>query len=330
MTGPPPRPRPLSRQQRQHPPGHRRHTLLDHLPLRRGDPAGQARRGRGRQPRHRRDLLASRIGALPVQPRQEVLPGQLRRREPGQQLPGPEPPVPLPDRPIAASSASITPSRPHNSVTAARPASPSAPHPARRPGPAAAAACCHVSCSPDRCPLRRDDHLLGSDHHPRPERHLSAPTRSCHPRTRGIGSEDQADDELDQQPVPGTPALATRQMFRCRSGRTARARGARFVGPRSDGVPFSLIRGCDCDAWRARAGRASPTQSPVEGAPAAPQGGAALSSLLRLNSATRQLALVRSDKRLRRRLVVCLTACRIAVRMGGLVHTWSAARNYSW
>ena len=44
--------------------------------LRRGDPPGQARRGRGRQPRHRGDLLACRVGALAVQPGQEVLPGQ--------------------------------------------------------------------------------------------------------------------------------------------------------------------------------------------------------------------------------------------------------------
>ena len=35
----------------------------------------------------------------PVQPGQEVLPGQLRRRHPGQQLPGPEPAVALLDRP---------------------------------------------------------------------------------------------------------------------------------------------------------------------------------------------------------------------------------------
>jgi hypothetical protein len=36
--------------------------------------------------------------ALPVQPRQEVLPGQLRRRDPGQQLPGPEAAIPLLNR----------------------------------------------------------------------------------------------------------------------------------------------------------------------------------------------------------------------------------------
>ena len=70
----------------------------DVLPLRRGDPPGQARRGRGRQPRHRHDLLPGRIGALAVQPGQEILSSQLRRSDPGQQLPGPEPAFALLDR----------------------------------------------------------------------------------------------------------------------------------------------------------------------------------------------------------------------------------------
>ena len=52
-----------------------------------GDPAGHARRrGRG-QGRHWRYLLPGRISALAVQARQEVLPGQLRRRDPRQQSP---------------------------------------------------------------------------------------------------------------------------------------------------------------------------------------------------------------------------------------------------
>ena len=68
-------------------------------PLRRGDPPGQARGGRRGQPRHGGDLLACRIGALAVQPGQEVLSGQLRRRDPGQQLPGAKAAVPLLDRP---------------------------------------------------------------------------------------------------------------------------------------------------------------------------------------------------------------------------------------
>ena len=39
----------------------------------------------------------ARVGALAVQPGQEVFPGQLRRRDPGQQLPGPQAAVPLLD-----------------------------------------------------------------------------------------------------------------------------------------------------------------------------------------------------------------------------------------
>jgi hypothetical protein len=95
---------------------------IHRLPLRRSEPAGQARRGSGRQPQLRGDLLASGVSALPVQPCQEVLPGQLRRCDPGQHLPGPEATIPLLQRPNASSSASITPSRPHSSVTAAMPA----------------------------------------------------------------------------------------------------------------------------------------------------------------------------------------------------------------
>ena len=90
--------RPRRGQHCQHPPGHRRQAGLHRLPLRRGDPPGQARRGRGTQSRHRRDLLPGRISTLAVQPDQEVLPGQLRRGQPRQQLPGPEPAVPLLDR----------------------------------------------------------------------------------------------------------------------------------------------------------------------------------------------------------------------------------------
>ena len=88
----------LRRKQRQHPAGHRRQAGLHRLPLRRSKPAGQPRRGGGRQARHRRDLLACRIGALAVQPGQEVLPGQLRRRNAGQQLPGSQAAIPLLDR----------------------------------------------------------------------------------------------------------------------------------------------------------------------------------------------------------------------------------------
>ena len=64
-----------------------------------GEPARDPGRGRGGQPRHRRDLLAGRVGAHPVQPHQEVLPGQLGGGHPGQHLPAGKPPRPLLDRP---------------------------------------------------------------------------------------------------------------------------------------------------------------------------------------------------------------------------------------
>jgi hypothetical protein len=89
--------RPLGGHQVQHPPGHRRQAALDRLPLGRSNPPGQPRRGSRRQPRHRRELLARHIGALPVQPGQEILPGQLRRRDPAQQLTSAETAIPLLD-----------------------------------------------------------------------------------------------------------------------------------------------------------------------------------------------------------------------------------------
>jgi hypothetical protein len=49
------------------------------------------------RPGHRGDQLARRIGALAVQPGHEVLPGQLRRRDRGQQFPGTETAIPLLD-----------------------------------------------------------------------------------------------------------------------------------------------------------------------------------------------------------------------------------------
>ena len=71
--------------------------MLHRLPLRRRDPPGQPGRGGGCQARHRGDLLACRIGALAVQPGQEVFRGQLRRRDPGEQLPGTQTAVALLD-----------------------------------------------------------------------------------------------------------------------------------------------------------------------------------------------------------------------------------------
>jgi hypothetical protein len=90
--------RPRHPQQVQHPLLDHRDTAFHSLPLLAGDPAGQARRRGRTQPQHRRDLLSGRISALPVQARQEVFPGQLRRRDPGQQLPRPETKGPLADR----------------------------------------------------------------------------------------------------------------------------------------------------------------------------------------------------------------------------------------
>ncbi len=86
-------------QQRHHPDGDRRQAGLHRPPLRGSDPPGQARGGRRGQPGHRRQLLPRGIGALAIQPGQEVLPCQLRRRDPGQQLPCAEAAVPLLDRP---------------------------------------------------------------------------------------------------------------------------------------------------------------------------------------------------------------------------------------
>lgn len=48
--------------------------------------APMARRGRGAQPGHGREHLPGHVGALAVQPDQEVLPGQLRGHQPDQQL----------------------------------------------------------------------------------------------------------------------------------------------------------------------------------------------------------------------------------------------------
>ena len=74
----------LRGQQRQHPLRHRRDTAFCCLPLLASDPAGNARGGGRAQPRHRRDPLTGHISALAVQPGQEVFPGQLRHRDPGQ------------------------------------------------------------------------------------------------------------------------------------------------------------------------------------------------------------------------------------------------------
>jgi hypothetical protein len=75
------------------------HPGLHPVPLPVGEPPGQPGRGRRAQPRHRGEHLSGDIIALVVQPNQEVLPGQLRRRHPDQQLPASMAPVAGLDRP---------------------------------------------------------------------------------------------------------------------------------------------------------------------------------------------------------------------------------------
>ena len=72
---------------------------LHRRPLRVGQPPRQPGRGRRAQPRHRGQLLPGGVGALPVQPDQEVLPGQLRGSHPHQQLPAGVAAAALLDRP---------------------------------------------------------------------------------------------------------------------------------------------------------------------------------------------------------------------------------------
>jgi hypothetical protein len=112
---------PRHRNPDEHPLGHPRHPSLHTDPLWIGDPTRQPRSGSRAQSRHRRDHLTRYIRALPVQTDQEVLPGPLRRRQTHQQLTRPEPPPRCLIGPTAASSASTTPSRSHNSLTAAIP-----------------------------------------------------------------------------------------------------------------------------------------------------------------------------------------------------------------
>ena len=63
-----------------------------------GYPLGQTSRRGGGQPGHRRQRLTGRIGAVAVEPHQEILARQLRRCDPDQQLTRPEPAVTLLDR----------------------------------------------------------------------------------------------------------------------------------------------------------------------------------------------------------------------------------------
>lgn len=83
-----------------------------------GEPTGQPGRGRRGQTGHGREYLLGYIGAVAVQPDQDVLPGQLRTGHPDQQLATAEPPVPGFDWSIAASNSRIIPTRSTSSVTA--------------------------------------------------------------------------------------------------------------------------------------------------------------------------------------------------------------------
>ena len=79
---------PLRRQHVQHPPGHRRQATLHRCPLGRGDPPGQARRGRGCQPGHRGDLWPAASARGPAGPRPAGSPPRpAAPPDPGQQLP---------------------------------------------------------------------------------------------------------------------------------------------------------------------------------------------------------------------------------------------------
>lgn len=71
---------------RQHPLAHLGQADLHRSPLLVGDPAGQPRRSGRAQARHPGELLACHIGAVSVQTDQELLPGQLGRSDPHQQL----------------------------------------------------------------------------------------------------------------------------------------------------------------------------------------------------------------------------------------------------
>ena len=101
--------------------GHIGEPGLHRMPLRVGEPARQpGRRGRG-QPGHHGQHLPGLVGTLAVQPDEEVLPGQLRRGDPDQQLPAAQPPIPGLDRADDRVQQLIIASRSTSSVTAIAP-----------------------------------------------------------------------------------------------------------------------------------------------------------------------------------------------------------------
>jgi hypothetical protein len=112
---------PLGGQQREHPRVDVTDPGLHRPPLPVGEPARQPGRGRGGQPGHRRQLLPGHVGAVAVQPDQELLSGQLRTRHPDQQLRPGEPAVAGLDRPDRVSNSVIMFRRSISSVTATIP-----------------------------------------------------------------------------------------------------------------------------------------------------------------------------------------------------------------
>ena len=130
---------------------------------------------------------ARRLGALAVQPDQEVLPGQLRRGHPDQQLAAGVAAAARLIGPIAASNRPITSSRSTNSVTATIPdtgvnVGSGAPiRTRRRRGDP-------VSCPPDRCPPDLDD-VASTNTSSQVTGHLSPSHPPGRTSNRGFGSE---------------------------------------------------------------------------------------------------------------------------------------------
>ena len=184
---------------------------LHRRPLPVGEPAGQPGRGRRGQPGHRGQHLPGGVGALAVQPDQEVLPGQLRRGHPDQQLPAGVPAVALLDRPDRRVQPAdhVQPldqlgHRDHARDTG------STTGPARRSAPAAAPGGSRVRCPPDRCPSRPRRCWPRQPHHRRSQgtyRHLPGMS----PTTRGFGSDRRLGDD------PNAEKGSTAVSWRCRT-----------------------------------------------------------------------------------------------------------------
>ncbi len=110
---------PRRRQRREHPGADVTDRGFDRVPLPVGERTRQPRRRGRAQPGHRRQYLPGHIGALAVEPDQEIFPGQLGCRDPDQQLPTAEAPIAGLDRPDRTVNSGITRSRSTSSVTTA-------------------------------------------------------------------------------------------------------------------------------------------------------------------------------------------------------------------